>query len=261
MAELEGISEFNEGVEILELDYVAEKPLWNPKGFFILTILFSYIPISIFFTLNFHRMKEIRERNIAILVTILATIYIAFIILFVEHESALRIAFAPVTFGLAYYFSKYQTKLFNKHIENGAKEASSVLPVVVSLIVAAGLIFVYIWSSSIEEQMEKQTYDRYNDYIIYWSDVSNEQVEGVADYFERFGLFLDDDVSIEVIFYENGGKYILAMSFIDEVLENPGLIEEVDAIRLEVAEQLVVDDNEMEFHLYDVDAELYHVVK
>lgn len=249
----ENFVENNEG-------YISMKPLWNPKHFFWMSIIFSFIPISVFFISNFNRMREFRKRNIGIALTLFVSIAIITLAIFIDSEDVLRVVYFPFTFGIAYYYRYSQVELYNKQIDKGVKSASFLLPTILSILVISVIVFINIAVNNYEEKYEIKTYERYDDYIYFWSEVNIDEVISVADYFEEINIFGDDHNIWEVGFYKEDEYYIVSFVLYEESIKDVVIINELREIRTDLADKLNFMNRKIKIELRNPDGDMVKVI-
>lgn len=92
-----------------------EKKIWNPKNFVVLSIVFSYLPVAIFYSLNYGRLGYSKKRTIFMISSIV--VYVLLITLVIFANTLVASLFTGLNIGLGIYFRSSQKELYNKHIE------------------------------------------------------------------------------------------------------------------------------------------------
>lgn len=234
-----------------ENEYIAEKSLWNPKHFFVMSLFFSYIPISIFYILNFNRMRESKKRNRAIVIIIGATILLVVGILLIDNELIGKIFVLTVAYTLAYYMKSSQINLYKKQIENGAKKATYLLPILLALAFSGLLIYIIIYINRLTESMPTNYINFYDDTIYYSETISDEELELLSDYFTNYELFSDDDNPIDIMIVQIDDVYTLSLFFLEEVVDNPDVILELKYLREDLLSTVLTNGRDVKINLCD----------
>lgn len=142
----------NNVVEInQEVIQITGKKLWNPKGFLILSILFSFLPAAILYSLNYGRLGFSKKKNISLLISIIAFAIMISMALLI-NLNILKGIFYGLNIGAAVYMRQDQSKLFENHVLNGGRKASYLVPVLVSTVITAIFLVLMFYSINIPDQ-------------------------------------------------------------------------------------------------------------
>lgn len=234
-----------ENNENLEQSF-SKKAIWNPKYFLILTFLFSHIPVSIFYILNFHRLNRKSSRNKSILLIMSATALLVIGFYIIPSGSILKIFSLSISYGLGYYMKYSQEELYKEHIENGGKSAKYFLPVLLSLIFGAFLIFLIILTSSVPDK----SIQFLDDEIYYTDSVSVEDVNLLGNLLIEIEYFYEDNVRASVkLDYDN---YIYKIYFIikEEYINNEKVINAFSELKNDIKKNLY-PGHDVEIHFTD----------
>lgn len=185
--------EFNSTVVInQEVSQTTGKKLWDPKGFIVLSVLFSFLPAAILYSLNYGRLGLYKKRNISLFIS-----FIAFAIMismaFLINQSMLKVIFYGLNLGAAAYMNQGQTKVYKNHILNGGRKASYLVPAVISTVIAAIFLFLLFYSINIPDQklMFKGSE------LYYTENVQKDAAEKLGTYLSEQGFF-DESRKISV---------------------------------------------------------------
>lgn len=151
--------------------------LWNPNKFIVISIFFSFLPAAILYALNYGRLGFKKKRNILIAISIMLLVFIAFCGYFLKQD-ALKSLFYGFNVGLGVYMRNDQKRLYKKHIENGGRKASYLLPMIFTVAFAGILIFLMIYSANIPENSKS-----FNGNDIYYTEnVDMKDVDKLGNY-------------------------------------------------------------------------------
>lgn len=256
----EGAYENNLMIESYESIYIPKKPLWNPKYFLVLSIIFSYIPVSFFFIMNFHRMKEVKKRNVAIALTSLAIIAQFIGLFYIEGESISRIYAIVIVSLMALYYRNNQLKMYNKLIENGAKKANLFWPIIISILFLIATIFAIIKVQEMEDRLSLKIYNKFDD-VIYYCNVTSEEVEALGNYFEMIQIFAEDNDEWEIVFIKTNESYVIRLFYLEESLENPELISDLEWLREDIESKLQLDREGLKLHICNGDLDILRIIE
>lgn len=237
-------------MDIVENQYEYEqqytvKPLWNPKYFFILTILFSHIPILIFYIWNFVRLKEKSWYKPILLISIVTFLLLTsnFII---PSAIIAKIISTAIIWGLGHYMKVTQEPLYEEHIARGGKSARYILPIIVSLLFASVVIWFLIMIGNIPEN-----YKVYLDDEVYYTEyVQVEEVDRLGEFLIDQELFYEDGMTVAVkLDYEDKAYHVFFV--IDEgYLDDEELMDVFRYLRYELMDNIYPGNN-VEIHLTD----------
>lgn len=251
-------------------NFIAVKPLWNPKHYMRMCLFFSYIPVAIMYFMNIKRMKEYKLRRKAILITISATIFLSLVYNIVESYILYAIILFIVDFLIAYYFKYSQLHLYKRHVEGGAKTANILIPIIISIsyqiILIAIIISPFLQEPDTISPKATETadtmhiYKRYNDHIYYWSPVIREDVVLVADYYEDIGLFIDDDNSYGLGLKLIDGEHILIYrnASVDQIEDSK--VQYLEELKLVLNNDLKLSSSAIGIHICNDNMEILKVI-
>ncbi|WP_130807881.1 hypothetical protein [Senegalia massiliensis] len=220
------------------------KKLWNPRGFLVLGPIFSFLPVAILYSLNCGKLGYRKKKRNSLAITFISV----FIIIALEYliDGGIdRIIFTALNIGVAIYAYHDQSNLFKEHIDNGGRKASYLIPVIISLIVSAILIFLLITTIHIPDN--KITY---NESELYYTErVTEEQAEELGNYLSQQGLF---DGGSPVFLKIDKSEDIYKLSFVvdEDYLDDTELQESAKYLSNEISVN-VFDNNKVNFILSD----------
>jgi tetratricopeptide (TPR) repeat protein len=111
---------------------------WNPKGIALFSLLFTFVPAAILFTINYGKLGYPEKRKAAII-----TVVIPLIVLLLIRMYFVEVGLSPfLIFDLlvAFYFYKTQNELFKTFIAKGGKKESLLKPIIYSILIIATII-------------------------------------------------------------------------------------------------------------------------
>ncbi len=231
---------------------IVRKPIWNPKYFFILTILFSHIPISIFYIINFIRLKK-KLWNESILIIIIATLLMLIGIFNIPNEFMVRIISLAITYGLGYYMKITQETMYKEHIDNGGKSANYILPIIVSLV----FISVIIWLQVISVNIPDKYIEFLDDEIYYTDHVKVEDVNRLGEFLIETEYFIEDNLRTSVKLDYTDNVYRVFFVINKEYIDDEYLINAFRYLRNELKEK-IYSGSAVEIIITD---ELFNILK
>lgn len=159
-------------------------------GILVLSVLFTPLVSMIIYILNWHRAEDYTKRNlgmlgyIAVLMGVLAAVF--------WLPEGLQPFILLINVGLGAYLFLTQKSIYAEHKAQGGKDANIIFPALVSLAVAAILVYLMILFASMPERSMKL----YNDELFYNDATTVAEREILADYLKSVGLFKEDSVVV-----------------------------------------------------------------
>ncbi len=220
------------------------KKLWNPKGFLILSVLFSFLPASVLYSLNYGRLGLSKKRNISLVVSFV--IFIVMIsMVFVINGSIMKSIFYGVNIGAAIFMNNNQAKIFENHLKNGGKKASYIVPTLASIVFAALILLSAIYSANIPEQ---KLLFKGNE-LYYTERIPKQDVEKLGIYLSEQGFFNENrKASVKIDKLSN--TYKLSLIIDKTRIEDRGLEQSAKDMINELC-QNVFNDNKVEIVFCD----------
>lgn len=228
--------DFSSGV--LHESNLNKEKLWNPNNFVVLSILFSFLPTSIFYAINFGRISCKKKRNIIIIASIVIFVLVIFLAMNTDSSIA-RVLFFGLNIGLGIYMRNSQKEMYAKHIETGGRKASYVVPMICNLIFAGLLVYCIVISSNIPDK--KITIN--GDEIYYTSNVKVSDVNSLRDYLQKIEFFQDDDKPVSVKMDKTEYKYIISFVIDEEYINNNEVVQAFTDIKGDIANNLFKTSN------------------
>ncbi|MDP4145908.1 MAG: hypothetical protein Q8936_15710 [Bacillota bacterium] len=181
------------------------KGLWNPKGFLILSILFSFLPAAVLYSLNYGRLGLSKKRNISLVVSFVFFIVMISMV-FVINQGIMKSIIYGVNIGVAIYMNNNQAKIFENHIKNGGKKASYIVPTLASIVISAVILSLAFYSINIPDQ---KLIFKGNE--LYYTDrVSKQDAENLGNYLSEQGFFNENrKTSVKIDKLSNTYKFSL----------------------------------------------------
>jgi hypothetical protein len=192
----------NSGEEINQTTGIR---LWNPKGFLILGVLFSFLPAAILYSLNYGRLGLSRKRNISLAASFIAFVVMISMAIIIEQGIAKSIIYG-LNIGAVIFMRNNQSMIFQNHIINGGHKASYLVPVFTSVAISAGLLVLIFHSINIPDQklMFKGSE------LYYTERVPGEEAEKLGAYLSEQGFFSEGTkVSVKIDKQSNAYKFSL----------------------------------------------------
>ena len=198
----------------------ANKGLWNPASFAVLSFFFSFLSAGILYSLNYGRVGLIKKRNISLLVICVIFVVALTITVATERDIA-KSLFLGLNIGVGMYMQRDQKKLYEDHIANGRKKASYVLPLVFCIIISAFLIWAMIYSQNIPDKNLVINGDE----LYYTDNVSKNEVDKLGEYLKETDFFAQDDNNISIKIDKKEEEYILSLIVDKEKVESSDISE------------------------------------
>ncbi|WBW97086.1 hypothetical protein [Oceanirhabdus sp. W0125-5] len=209
-----------------------KKKLWNPKIFLVISILFSFLPAAILYSLNYGRVGYKRKRNIYLIVSVLGFILMIIALIFIPSTIAKSIALG-INVGIGVYLKNDQEKLFKQHIDNGGKKASYLVPLLICFVVLGAFIALSVYLAFIPEN----SVTIHGDEVYYTERVEKEEAEKLANYLSDTEFLMEDDISVAVKIDKSTEGYIFSFIIDEQYLEDEEIIQSVQ----ELADYLSID--------------------
>lgn len=210
------------------MDTVKKKGLWNPKNFIVISILFSFLPSAIMYSINYGRLNNKRKRNISLIIYgLIFIIFLAstFLLDEVISNSMFRSIFIGLNIGIAIYLRYDQIKLYESYIEDGGKKASIVIPVIIcltfTLLTVGAIVYTYNYNYNIPNTYQIIQGDE----LYYTENISLDEVEKLGEYLEDTEMFFNDDNSISVKVDKIESDYIFSLIVLEEDKDDEEVIE------------------------------------
>jgi len=208
------------------------KKLWNPTGFLLISVFFSFIPAAIVYALNCGRLG-LKKKKIIVLIAAPLSFAVAITISTFININFTNIIFYALNIGAGMYMRNDQRTLFNNHISSGGKKASYVLPIVGSLVFVGILLGAMIYSYNIPATHMAFA----GDDLYYTDNVSRDEVIKMGNYLVSKGVFIEDGKTISFKIDKSVNKYILSMVINKDYINSP----ETDQYAKEISQGLSVD--------------------
>jgi|GEM_PF-1017676 len=227
-------------------DISNNKPLWNPKSFTMLSVLFSFLPAAIMYSINYRRLGYQKKGKKLIIIYIIG--FIATILLYSMLPGMLGKYLAMgVNGGIGASMMKEQLPLFEEHISRGGKKASLVTPIILCVILTAILLIPIIYARNIPES--KLTFS--GDEIYYNSNVKELEIENLGQYLIEYGFFQNDNNTISLKLDKGTNElYIVSVIVDKESLNNSEMLEAFTTFAQDISKD-VFKNAKVEIHLCD----------
>ena len=181
---------------------------WNPTAIATITFVFSILPGSILYRLNFKRLGYTGRIYPSLLTNILTFILIVLLSFFTQIPTGL---FLIVNLGYSVYFYNRQESLFKKHIESGGQKGSLLFPFVLSISIMVCLLALAFGYNHFQ-------YNKFEKANLLWDE--GKYAEAVQLYRE-FKKYAPDEpatfYNLATIYYETG-KIDLAIGELKEYI-------------------------------------------
>ncbi|MFL0268051.1 hypothetical protein [Candidatus Clostridium radicumherbarum] len=235
----------NNVVEInQEVIQTTGKKLWNPKGFLILSILFSFLPAAILYSLNYGRLGFSKKKNISLLISIIAFAIMISMALLI-NLSILKGIFYGLNIGAAVYMRQDQSKLFENHVLNGGRKASYLVPVLVSTVITAIFLVLMFYSINIPDQKLM-----FNGSELYFTEnVQKSDAEKLGTYLSEQGFF-NENRKVSVKIDKKSTTYEFSLIIDKSSLEDKNLEQSAKDMSTELSKN-VFNNNKVNINLCD----------
>jgi hypothetical protein len=169
---------------IIPKEYNDSCRLWNPNKFIVISIIFSFFPAAILYSLNYGRLGFRRKRNILIVLSFVLFCFLAYSSYFLKQDISKSLCYC-FNVGLGIYMRNDQKRLYKKHIDNGGKKASYLLPMIFTLVFMGILIFLMIYAANIPQNSKS-----FNGNDLYYTEnVNMNDVDKLGKYLVDNQLF------------------------------------------------------------------------
>lgn len=199
--------------------------LWNPKGFIFIGIFFSFLPAAILYSINYGRLGLKKERNYNLFGLSIWFVILSFLAFYIE-SNIMKYVFEGLNIALSSYMRNKQMDLYNKHIENGGRKASYLLPVIICLVILGLIIWAMIYSFYVPAKSLKF----YDDELYYTERISDSEAKEIGGFLGNVEFFANDNITINAGIDKNRKDYIFSLVVIDEAVNDT----ELDAYMKEI---------------------------
>jgi hypothetical protein len=222
-----------------EINQSTGKKLWNPKGFLFISILFSFLPAAILYSLNYGRLGLSKKRNIYLAISFIIFIVMVSMV-FVINQVIMKSIFYGVNISAAMFMNNNQSKIFKSHIKNGGRKASYIFPVFVSVVITAVVLSLIFYTSNIPDQ--KLIFK--GSELYYTESVQKEDVEKLGTYLSEQGFFSENrNVSAKIDKQSN--TYKLSLIIDKTLIEDKELEQSAEDMIHELSKN-VFNDNKVD---------------
>ncbi|GAA0180128.1 hypothetical protein SH2C18_28760 [Clostridium sediminicola] len=207
-----------------------KKGLWNPKKFILISVLFSFLPVAILYSINYGRLNNKRKRNISLIIysVIFVTVpALGFLLDGFVSDSAFASMVTALSVSIAFHLKNDQMKLYEEHIENGGKKASFMIPVVICLTFTVLILGTFIYTINIPDKYKIIQGDE----LYYTENISIDEVEKLGKYLEENEIFIDDENIISVKIDKIERDYIFSIVIFEDQKESEEVIEFAKILR------------------------------
>lgn len=204
-------------VEDKEYTYSNIK-LWNPKGFIFMGAFFSFFPAAILYSINYGRLGYKKERAYNLLGFSALFVILSFLAFYIE-SNIMKYVFEGLNIALSSYMRNKQMDLYDKHIENGGRKASYLLPASICLVILGLFIWAMIYSFYVPEKSLKI----YDDELYYTERISDSEAEDIGRFLGNAEFFAKDNITINAGIDKNEKGYIFSLVVMDEAANNAEL--------------------------------------
>lgn len=219
-----------------EVNQTNGKKLWNPIGFIVLSILFSFLPAAILYSLNYGRLGFTKKKNISLIISFVVFIAMISMAFFISG-GILRSIIYVINIAAAVYMHKDQSKLFENHIQNGGRKASYLIPTILSTIVAVISMFGFFYSINIPDKKLL-----FNDNELYYTgNVQKDEAEKLGEYLKEQGLF-GETGKISVKIDKESSTYKFSLIIDNSKLEDKNLELSAKAMSEELSKYVFNND-------------------
>lgn len=241
------MEETNDNIVLIseeDINQITGKRLWNPKGFLILGVLFSFLPAAILYSLNYGRLGLSRKRNISFAASFIAFAVMISMALVIEQGITKSIILA-LNLGALIFMKNDQSILFQNHIMNGGRKASYLVPAVTCTIISVGLLVLIFHSINIPDQKLM-----FNGSELYYTEsVPRKEAEKLGAYLSKQGFFSEKS-KVSVKIDKQSNTYMFSLIIDKSRLGDKELELDVKDMIQELSEN-VFDGNKVDINLCD----------
>lgn len=199
---------------IIEYEY-SNKKLWNPNSFVGLSIVFSFLPAAILYSLNLGRLGLTKKRNI-LLISFISLFLILVSISMYADSKIMKPLFFAINIGIGAYLGRKQKETYENHIKLGGNKASYLIPMIICLVSLTFIAYLIISTKNIPESSLKIN----DDELYYTKNVQIEEVNKLGNYLTEGGMFVKDENKISVKIDKRNNTYIFSFPIEKEFLND-----------------------------------------
>ena len=222
-----------------------QKPVWNPKSFVIISMLFSFFPAAILYSINYGRFGYPKKRNLYMILSFVLFEAVLVLVTLIP-QTFMRALGMGINVGLGSYMMKDQVPLYKSHIDNGGKKASLVLPVMISLIVTGLSLWGYIYSINIPDTVLTFSGDE----LYYTQGIEKADAERIGKLLENEGFFKNDDHTISIKLDKSPDFYIVSLVVDKQHINDPDVLDGMKEFANFISEE-AFNNSKVEVYLCD----------
>ena len=211
-----------ENTALLEDDYKYRKPIWNPKSFAVISVLFSFFPAAILYSMNYGRLGCPKKKRLYMILSFVGFALLISLAILVP-QTFIKAICMGINIGLGSYMMRDQMPLYKSHIENGGRKASLVLPIIGCLVLCGLFIGSYIYSANIPQTV--LTFG--GDELYYTQNIEKSDAERVGNLLENDGLFKNDGKTISLKLDKSSDSYILSLAINKNYINDQNVIDQM----------------------------------
>lgn len=204
-----------------DFSYV-KKGLWNPTSFIIISLLFSFLPAVIMYSINYGRLGQAKKRTFYLISGFILFILMVFVSMFF-NASILKAVTYSINVALGMYMRNDQRNMYDNYINAGGKKASLVLPVILCIALTTLVIVSIVYSANIPDK--KLTFQ--GDDLYYTDNITKEETNKLGLYLEDYGLIVKDNKTISLKIDKKQNAYILSIVINKNYLNDKSTLESV----------------------------------
>ena len=219
--------------------------LWNPKRYLIMGLIFSFLPAAILYSINYYRLGNKKKCYKSVLLYTVLFVLICVLASYIEKDLANGL-FLGINAFLVMNMQKEQKELFGKHIAFGGKAASYVLPIIISTVLSGIILWAAIYTANIPDN----SIVFQDDELYYTERIEKINAEKLGKLLENNGLFVKDDVSVNVGIDKDGNIYIFSLLVKDAAVEDSNLITTLKELSYKISKE-VFNNQKVQVNLCD----------
>lgn len=211
-----------ENTALLEDDYKYRKPIWNPKSFAAISVLFSFFPAAILYSINYGRLGYPKKKKLYMILSFVGFALLISLTVLIP-QTYIKAICMGINIGLGSYMMRDQLPLYKSHIENGGRKASLVLPIIGCLVLCGLFLGLYIYSANIPQTV--LTFG--GDELYYTQNIEKSDAERVGILLEKDGAFKDDGKTISLKLDKNASSYIISLVVNKQYINDQNVINQM----------------------------------
>lgn len=202
-----------------DFSYV-KKGLWNPTSFIIISLLFSFLPAVIMYSINYGRLGQAKKKTFYLVSGFILFILMVFVSMFF-NASIIKAVTYSINIALGIYMRNDQRNVYDNYINAGGKKASFVLPIILCIVLTILVIMSIVYSANIPDK--KLTFQ--GDDLYYTDNITKEETNKLGLYLVDYGVLVKDNKTISLKIDKQQDVYILSIVINKDYLNDKDTLE------------------------------------